>query len=66
MWAVLLPTNGAAEHAIKQVQAAAEKESGCKLWVLRTDNGEEFTAAKFGAYYTDEGIQCHFSAPYSP
>ena len=56
MWVVLLPTKDVAADAIKQVQAAAEKESGRKLWVLRTDNGSEFIVAEFVAYCTDEGI----------
>ena len=43
-----------------------EAESGRKLRVLRTDNGGEFTAAEFAAYCADEGIQRHYSAPYSP
>ena len=34
--------------------------------MLRTDNSGEFTAAEFVAYCADEGIQCHFSAPYTP
>jgi transposase InsO family protein len=34
--------------------------------VLRTDNGSEFTIAKFAAYCADEGIQRHFSVPYLP
>jgi hypothetical protein len=34
--------------------------------VLRTDNGGEFTAAEFTAYYADEGITQHFLAPYTP
>jgi transposase InsO family protein len=55
MWAVLLVTKAAAADAIKLVQAAAE-ESGLKLQVLRTDNGDEFTAAEFAAYCVDEGI----------
>jgi hypothetical protein len=66
MWAVLLDTKAAAADAIKRHQAAAEKECGRKLRVLRTDNGGEFTAAEFAAYCTDEGIQRHFSAPYTP
>jgi hypothetical protein len=37
------------------VQAAGEKESGLKLQVLRTDNGDEFTTAEFAAYCADEG-----------
>jgi transposase InsO family protein len=48
------------------VQAAAEAECGRKLRVLRTDNGGEFTAAEFASYYADEGVQRHYSVPYSP
>jgi transposase InsO family protein len=65
MWVVLLDTKAATVDAIKRHQAAAE-ECGRKIWVLRTDNGSEFTAAEFVAYCADEGIQCHFSAPYTP
>lgn len=61
MWAVLLSTKGATADAIRQVQAAAEKKSGCRFWVLCTHSGGEFVA-----YSMDEGIQHHFSAPYSP
>jgi len=66
MWAVLLDTKGAAADAIRHHQAAAEKECGRKLRVLRTDNGGEFTAAEFAAHCADEGIQRHFTAPYTP
>jgi transposase InsO family protein len=62
----LATIQGCAADAIKKVQAKAEKESGHKLWVLCTDNGGEFTVAKFAAYYADEGIKRHFSAPHSP
>ena len=65
MWVVLLPSKDATVGTIKQVQAAAEKESGHKLRVLRTDNGGEFTVAEFAAYCADEGIRRHLSAPYS-
>jgi transposase InsO family protein len=34
--------------------------------VLRTDNGGEFTAAEFASYCADEGVQRHYSKPYSP
>jgi transposase InsO family protein len=34
--------------------------------VLRTDNGDEFTTAEFTLYCADEGVQRHYSAPYSP
>jgi hypothetical protein len=57
MWAVLLPSKDASTDAIKKVQAEVEKESGHKLWVLRTNNGGEFTVAEFAAYCVDEGIK---------
>jgi transposase InsO family protein len=34
--------------------------------VLCTDNGGEFMAAEFVSYCIDEGVQRHYSAPYSP
>jgi transposase InsO family protein len=58
-------TKAAAADAIKRHQAAAE-ECARKLKVLHTDNGGEFTAADFVAYYADEGVQHHYAAPYSP
>ena len=66
MWVALLTTKDAAADAIKHLQAAAEKKSGKKLRTLRTDNGREFTVAEFVAYCAEEGIQCHYSAPYTP
>jgi hypothetical protein len=33
--------------------------------VLRTDNGDEFMTAEFMSYCADEGVQRHYSAPYS-
>jgi transposase InsO family protein len=66
MWVMILGSKGEAADAIRRAQAAAETESGRKLRVLRTDNGGEFTAAEFTAYCADEGIQRHYSAPYSP
>jgi transposase InsO family protein len=66
MWVVLLTAKSEASSAIKRIQAAAENECDRKLWVLRTDNEGEFTAAEFTAYCVDEGITRHFSAPYTP
>ncbi|WVZ78040.1 hypothetical protein U9M48_025815, partial [Paspalum notatum var. saurae] len=66
MWVMVLGSEGEAADAIRRVQAAAEAECGCKLRVLRTDNGGEFTAAEFASYCADEGIQRHYSTQYSP
>jgi transposase InsO family protein len=66
MWVMLLTAKSEASSAIKRIQATAEKECGRKLWVLRTDNGGEFTAAELAAYCVDEGTTRHFLAPYNP
>jgi transposase InsO family protein len=66
MWVVILDSKGEAADAIKRAQAAAKAECGRKLRVLRTDNGDEFTAAEFASYFTDEGVQHHYSSPCSP
>jgi transposase InsO family protein len=47
-------------------QARVERECGKKLKVLRTDNGSEFTSVEFGEHCAGQGIQRHFSAPYTP
>jgi transposase InsO family protein len=66
MWVVVLGSKGEAADTIRRAQAATEAECGRKLRVLRTDNGDEFMAAEFMSYCADEGIQRHYSAPYSP
>jgi transposase InsO family protein len=65
MWVMVLGNKGEVVNAIKRVQVTAEAECGCKLRVLRTDNDSEFTAAEFASYRMDEGVQRHYSAPYS-
>jgi hypothetical protein len=59
-------SKGEAADAIRRTQAAAKAECGRKMRVLRTDNGGEFTATEFASYCADQGIQRHYSAPYSP
>jgi transposase InsO family protein len=65
MWVVVLGSKGEAANAIRRVQTAAEAECGRKLRVLRTVNGGKFTADEFTSYCADEGVQCHYSAPYN-
>ena len=66
MWLQLLTSKDEAVAVIKKFKARAEAESGKKLRVLRTDRGGEFTSVKFAAYYADQGVVRHHSAPYSP
>lgn len=55
MWVLILAAKLDAGDAIKRIQAEAENQCGRRLRVLRTDNGEEFTATEFASYCADEG-----------
>ena len=66
MWLQLLTSKDEAAEAIKKFKARAEAESDKKLRVLRTDHGGEFTSMEFIAYYVDQGVVRHHTAPYSP
>lgn len=66
MWLVLLASMDEAEMAIGRIKAAAEVQSGCTLHTLRTDRGGEFRSRTFEEFCADNGVQRHFSAPYSP
>ena len=43
-----------------------ENQSGCKIQVLRSDNGKEYTSNEFNKFCEETGIEHHLSAPYSP
>jgi hypothetical protein len=66
MWISTLVRKDQAVATIKDYQMRAESESGCKLSVLRTDRGGEFTSKQFAEYCASEGIQQQLTAPYSP
>jgi len=66
MWISLLPSKDAAATAIKNIQAAAERKSGKKLLMLRTDRGGEFTATDFINYCAQLGVRRQLTAPYTP
>jgi transposase InsO family protein len=66
MWVGVHGSKGEATDAIRRAQAAAEAECGCKLRVLHTDNGGEFTTTEFASYCVNEGVQRHYSSPYTP
>jgi hypothetical protein len=57
MWISTLVRKDQAAATIRDYQMRAKSESGCKLSVLRTDRGGEFTSKQFAAYCTAEGVQ---------
>jgi transposase InsO family protein len=66
MWIKLLTAKSDAAASIKVIKAAAKVEVGRPPHVLRTDNGGEFTGKELADFCTTEGIQRHFSTPYTP
>ena len=43
-----------------------ETQSGCKIQVLRSDNGKEYTSAQFILFHEEAGIEHQLIAPYTP
>jgi transposase InsO family protein len=66
MWLTQLRSKDRATTSIKEFQARAEAESGCKLLALRTDHGGEFTSKEFMEYCMADGVHQQLTAPYSP
>ncbi|WVZ94772.1 hypothetical protein U9M48_040631 [Paspalum notatum var. saurae] len=66
MWLILLSTKDQAITVFTAFQARAEAEAGRKLGTLRTDRGGEFTARTFIEHCAQEGVQRHYTAPYTP
>ena len=47
-------------------KAWAENQSKCKMQVIRSDNGTEYTSEKFNKFCEDVGIEHQLTAPYTP
>ncbi|KAL0420408.1 UNVERIFIED_CONTAM: Retrovirus-related Pol polyprotein from transposon TNT 1-94 [Sesamum latifolium] len=43
-----------------------ENESGCKIQIIRSDNGKEYTSTEFDKFCEDSGIEHQLTAPYTP
>jgi len=66
MWLQLMTSKSEAAKVIKKFKVRAKAESGKKFRVLWTDRGGEFTSMEFAAYYVEEGVVHHHTAPYTP
>lgn len=55
-WVYFLQSMSEAFEQFKNFQAMVERQSGCKLKVLRTDRGGEFTSNEFKQYCARSGI----------
>jgi transposase InsO family protein len=66
MWVTLVSMKDQAMKGFVAFQARAKAEAGQRLGTLRTNRGGEFTARAFMDHCAKEGIQRHFTAPYTP
>ena len=47
-------------------KAWAENQSKCKMQVIRSDNGTEYTLEKFNKFCEDADIEHQLTTPYTP
>ncbi|CAI7932441.1 unnamed protein product [Closterium sp. NIES-54] len=67
VWVYPLKTKGEVAAAVfKEWMPRAQKESGNKVKVIRTDNGGEFIHNEFEAVLKKKGIQHQLTVPYNP
>ena len=50
----------------KRFKALVEKQSGCKIKIIRSDRGGEYTSHAFQDFCKDEGIWKQLTAGYNP
>ncbi|WVZ10601.1 hypothetical protein V8G54_015131 [Vigna mungo] len=43
-----------------------ENQSKCKMQMIKSDNGTEYTSKKFNKFYEDTGVEHQLTTPYSP
>ncbi|CAI7755522.1 unnamed protein product [Closterium sp. NIES-54] len=67
VWVYPLKTKGELAAAVlKEWMPRAQRESGHKVKVIRTDNGGEFIGADFELVLKKKGIQHQLTVPYNP
>ncbi|CAI7839666.1 unnamed protein product [Closterium sp. NIES-53] len=67
VWVYPLKTKGEVAAAVlKEWMPRAQRESGHKVKVIRTDNGGEFIGANFESVLKKKGIQHQLTVPYNP
>ncbi|CAI7826356.1 unnamed protein product [Closterium sp. NIES-54] len=67
VWVYPLKIKGEVAAAVlKEWMPRAQRESGHKVKVIRTDNGGEFIGADFEAVLKKKGIQHQLTVPYNP
>lgn len=52
--------------AFKAYKKRAEKETGCQIKKIRTDNAKEYISKEFNDFLEEEGIKRQLSVEYCP
>jgi transposase InsO family protein len=66
MWVYFLKLKSEVFNEFQKFKALVEKESGCHIASLRSDNGGEFCSKEFNNFCTKHGIQRQYTTPYTP
>ena len=66
VWVYVLKCKDQVFKRFLEWKAFAEKSTGRKLKVLRTDNGGEYTSAQFKTYLKREGVRHEVTVPKTP
>ena len=66
VWFYVLKRKDQVFECFREWKAMVEKDSGCKLKVLRTDNGGEYTSDAFEKFLRSEGVVHQVTVPKSP
>jgi len=65
-WIYFLKYKSEVKSIFWKLKAKLENESCCKIQILRSDNGKEYTSHQFGLFCEEAGIERQLTAPYTP
>ncbi|KAL4016732.1 hypothetical protein IC575_024389 [Cucumis melo] len=65
-WIFFLKFKSEVAHVFWKFKTRVENESGCKIQMVRSDNGKEYVSAEFDKFCEDSGIKHQLTAPYTP
>eukprot|EP00253_Pinus_taeda_P019794 PITA_19794 len=66
MWVYFLKHKSDVFSIFQKFKTLVEKESGCNIMTLRTDNGGEFCSSAFSNFCDTHGIKRQLTTPYTP
>ena len=65
-WIYFLKTKSEVFKRFQEFKALVETQTGQKIKVLRSNNGEEYTLGEFVDFCSKAGIRREFTVPYNP